>query len=642
MSLLFLIVGIFLSLLAASIYVPYRRNQTWTMWQKLLPASAAVLTALFFIYTMKQPRDAENDWAYHAYGRIPVIAEGRFKPMESVARNNLMIITHRQTYYDAKAEIRYPATKWLLDVQTSPLPNDEAMRELFPEGAMRPVAWEHKVFRIENDQLLSILCLERRDGLRYSLKEIVEATKPDPRGGEIRGFDAFFGEVARIKNKDVKQYNLLDAKVAELQQHLQLFLDLATHKVPLSIPDPKGSDQWTIFRDAHEEFGSDLKKLPDTADARSYATLRFLLQSYDAGGNENKRAFNDAVAKHLDRLEKENPERMRLINTEVFFNNFAPFYHSLIVYVLAALIAVVSWVMPSGWTRPVQMTAYAMMAVTFVVHFSGLIFRMYLQDRYFVFVTNLYSSAVFIGLGAVLFCLVLEPIFRNGFAIVVGTVAGFLSLIIAHMLSLSGDTLEMMQAVLDTNFWLATHVTCVTLGYTTTFVAGLMGIAYIAVGLTTNMLRKNGSADFARAIYGVLCAGMFLSFVGTVLGGLWADYSWGRFWGWDPKENGALLIVIWIALILHARWAGLIKHRGLAVLSVLGIIVTSWSWFGTNFLGVGLHSYGFRQGAMMTLVFIDFVFLGIAGIGMIPLNLWQSFRPLSQLAPHANGVARAL
>jgi ABC-type transport system involved in cytochrome c biogenesis permease subunit len=201
--------------------------------------------------------------------------------------------------------------------------------------------------------------------------------------------------------------------------------------------------------------------------------------------------------------------------------------------------------------------------------------------------------------------------------------------------------MEMMQAVLDTNFWLSTHVTCVTLGYTTTFVAGLMGIVYIAVGLTTNMLRKTGSADFARAIYGVLCAGMFLSFVGTVLGGLWADYSWGRFWGWDPKENGALLIVIWIALILHARWAGLIKHRGLAVLSVLGIVVTSWSWFGTNFLGVGLHSYGFRQGAMMTLVLIDFGFLAIAGIGMIPLNMWQSFRPLSQLdVPHTNGVPR--
>jgi hypothetical protein len=132
--------------------------------------------------------------------------------------------------------------------------------------------------------------------------------------------------------------------------------------------------------------------------------------------------------------------------------------------------------------------------------------------------------------------------------------------------------------------------------------------------------------------YGVLCAGMFLSFVGTVLGGLWADYSWGRFWGWDPKENGALLIVIWIALILHARWGGMVKHRGIAVLSVLGIVVTSWSWFGTNFLGVGLHSYGFRQGAMTSLILIDLGFLAIAGLGLVPLNMWQSFRPASAQA----------
>jgi hypothetical protein len=128
--------------------------------------------------------------------------------------------------------------------------------------------------------------------------------------------------------------------------------------------------------------------------------------------------------------------------------------------------------------------------------------------------------------------------------------------------------------------------------------------------------------------YGVLCGGMFLSFVGTVLGGLWADYSWGRFWGWDPKENGALLIVIWIALILHARWGGIIKQRGLAVLSVLGIIITAWSWFGTNFLGVGLHAYGGSKAAQMfAMVMIDFGFLAIAGLGCLPLENWQSFRP---------------
>jgi ABC-type transport system involved in cytochrome c biogenesis permease subunit len=96
-------------------------------------------------------------------------------------------------------------------------------------------------------------------------------------------------------------------------------------------------------------------------------------------------------------------------------------------------------------------------------------------------------------------------------------------------------------------------------------------------------------------IYGVVCFALLFSFTGTILGGIWADQSWGRFWGWDPKENGAVLIVLWNALILHARWGGVIRHRGRAVLAVLGNVVTAFSWVGTNLLGIGLHSYGFTQ-----------------------------------------------
>ncbi len=101
--------------------------------------------------------------------------------------------------------------------------------------------------------------------------------------------------------------------------------------------------------------------------------------------------------------------------------------------------------------------------------------------------------------------------------------------------------------------------------------------------------------------YGTLCFAMFFSFVGTVLGGIWADQSWGRFWGWDPKENGALLLVLWVAAILHARWSGLIRERGLMVMAVFGNVVTAMAWFGVNMLGVGLHSYGFMDKAVVWL-----------------------------------------
>src|SRR5262249_33680239 len=143
--------------------------------------------------------------------------------------------------------------------------------------------------------------------------------------------------------------------------------------------------------------------------------------------------------------------------------------------------------------------------------------------------------------------------------------------------------------------WLATHVTCITLGYVATFVAGFLGILFVLLGVFTSKLDKEMFKSLSQMIYGVVCFATLLSFTGTVLGGIWADQSWGRFWGWDPKENGALLIVLWNALTLHARWGGLVKQRGVALLAIVGNMVTGWSFFGTNQLGVGLHAYGFSN-----------------------------------------------
>jgi cytochrome c biogenesis factor len=115
------------------------------------------------------------------------------------------------------------------------------------------------------------------------------------------------------------------------------------------------------------------------------------------------------------------------------------------------------------------------------------------------------------------------------------------------------------------------------------------------------MRRQLGKGDdmgrfMTRVAYGFICAGLFLSLVGTVLGGIWANYSWGRFWGWDQKENGALMIVLMCLVILHARLGGYIREVGLHCCNlILGCIVI-FSWFAVNQLGVGLHAYGFTDG----------------------------------------------
>ncbi len=300
-------------------------------------------------------------------------------------------------------------------------------------------------------------------------------------------------------------------------------------------------------------------------------------------------------------------------DAEASFGRLQPFYWLLIAYFLVGALITVHWLTGRERFRSVATAAGWLL---FALHTAALLYRMWLHGR--PPVTNLYSSAVFVAWGAVLLGLMIERVWRNGIGGCAAAVSGFLSLIVAHNLGLSGeDNLESVRAVLDSNFWLSTHVTIVTLGYSATFVAGLLG----ALHLILRAVQPGYSAGdaVARSAYGILAFATLASFVGTMLGGIWADQSWGRFWGWDPKENGAILIVLWCAVCLHARWGGLVRREGLMQLLVLGNIVTAWSWFGTNLLGVGLHSYGFtEQGAFWLYgIFIPSQLL-LAAIGWLP------------------------
>ncbi len=346
--------------------------------------------------------------------------------------------------------------------------------------------------------------------------------------------------------------------------------------------------------------------------------------------------FNDLARGYVskygsDAEGKFDSKTISLIEREAKLNRFDPFLQCEVLYVVMFLLAVTSWFMTwkPSLARAFVLASVAVGVLTFGVHSWGLISRMIIVGR--PPVTNLYSSAIFIGWGAILVCFVLEIFTRRAFAAAAGSAIGFATMIIARNLAVSGDTLEQMEAVLDTNFWLATHVVIVTLGYVAALKAGAMGLTYLTLGMSTPALRdKDVSRGLSNSIYGTVCFGMILSFVGTVLGGIWADQSWGRFWGWDPKENGAVLVVIWNALILHARWAGLIRQRGMAIMSILGAAVTVWSWFGTNQLGIGLHAYGFNAtlatGCAVTWVFC--VVFSIVGL-MVPTKYWMSFRPVA-------------
>jgi ABC-type transport system involved in cytochrome c biogenesis permease subunit len=298
--------------------------------------------------------------------------------------------------------------------------------------------------------------------------------------------------------------------------------------------------------------------------------------------------------------------------SEAWFGRLQPFYWLLIAYAVTVLMVFASWLTSSESLRA---WAYRLLLACFVLHTAALGYRMWLHGR--PPVTNLYSSGIFVAWGAVALGILLERVWKNGIGAAATGLCGFVSLIIAHNLGLSGeDNLESVRAVLDSNFWLSTHVTTVTLGYSATFVAGLLG----ALHLVLRAFKKDYAwgDSVARAAYGILAFAVLASFIGTMLGGIWADQSWGRFWGWDPKENGAILIVLWCAICLHARWGGLVRREGLMQLLVFGNIVTAWSWFGTNLLGVGLHSYGFTESGFFWLMVFWASQLAIIALGWLP------------------------
>ena len=353
--------------------------------------------------------------------------------------------------------------------------------------------------------------------------------------------------------------------------------------------------------------------------------------------DSDEHAFSRALESYHGAIAANSPESLNIgkTNFEAAFNNFAPFYNCSALYVFAFVLTTLGWLAwPFGWNRPFNTAAFGLIALTFAVHSLALLGRIYISGR--PPVTNLYSSAIFIGWALVILGLGLEFLFRLGIGNVVSTVAGFSTLVIAHQLAGDGDTFTVLQAVLDTQFWLATHVVSITLGYATTFGAGLLGILFVIAGIATPVLSERVGQwtvrkILANMIYGIVCFALFFSFVGTVLGGLWADDSWGRFWGWDPKENGALIIVLWNALILHARWGGMVRDRGMALLAIGGNMVTAWSWFGVNELGVGLHSYGFTEGVIPTLVTFWGSQAAIIAVGLLPTTLWWSYKAEEKL-----------
>jgi ABC-type transport system involved in cytochrome c biogenesis permease subunit len=485
------------------------------------------------------------------------------------------------------------------------------------------------VFVIDDPDVLGLMKMERSKDRYYSFRQIVPFINEIQReANAAQAIDAkqrtqYQNAVAnlfervylyhRLKNTiQLEQGQGLAAEIQALgspgaEQRQGTLVDLAYFRPLPPLPGQK-AEAWL-------NSGEALRAAAMGSVSPALEPLSRLAWAYSV---QDAPAFNKAVKDLQVTTFAIRPEAQTQVDHETTFNRAQPFYVGMVIYVLALLTVFASWLWKPQILRP---AAFGLLCAGALIQTAGLVSRIVLQGR--PPVTNLYSSAVFVGWGAVLLGIVLERMYRNGFGTAVAASSGFASLLIAHHLTGDGDTMEMMRAVLDSNFWLATHVTTITIGYSGTFLAGAIAIAWTLRKQFAPRIDPEVSKSLSGMVYGIVAFSLFFSFVGTVLGGIWADQSWGRFWGWDPKENGALLIVLWNAIILHARWGGFARERGVMTMAIFGNVITSLSWFGVNMLGVGLHSYGFMDKAFWALVLFAASQFLLMALAMLPRQFWK-------------------
>jgi len=310
-----------------------------------------------------------------------------------------------------------------------------------------------------------------------------------------------------------------------------------------------------------------------------------------------KRGLESAVATLTRSAEARG--QYRKIESEISFQKADLFYRALGLFVLSFVLVAIGWLLrgATGYHRLLPW----MVALPLALTIGGIVWRGYLRAR--PPVSNLYETIPFITAGLVLVCLILEWIDRKRIAVALASVLGAAGMFLTARYEVKeafergNETMPQLQAVLDTNFWLATHVTTVTLGYAAGLLAAALGLVYVGAKLVGAKNREETLfKPIARMVYGVICFGLLFSIVGTILGGVWANDSWGRFWGWDPKENGALMICLWELAILHARMGGYVRDLGMCTAAIFGANIVTFSWWGVNQLGVGLHAYGETDG----------------------------------------------
>jgi ABC-type transport system involved in cytochrome c biogenesis permease subunit len=379
--------------------------------------------------------------------------------------------------------------------------------------------------------------------------------------------------------------------IQRLENQLGTFREIASGRLIRLVPTPS-SDAWMGLPDLNEELQAEFLELTKAfvasigAQVENASNLKDLVKQVQI-----------QVEKFKEKARAQAPEiysNERKISAEVAYNYWHPFGWASLIFLITSLLILLAWMFNKN---SLYQGSWVLISVGLILTLIGFAFRIYLTGR--PPVSNMYETVIWVGFGSVLFAMIFEKMYRWKFILLAGSIVGALCFIIADRAPAVLDaSLTPLEAVLRSNLWLTVHVLTITISYAAFFLAFVLGDIGLILYLGKQVDMEKIKA-IVLAIYRSIQVGVALLAPGIILGGVWADYSWGRFWGWDPKETWALIALLGYLAVLHGRLVGWIKELGMLASAVVAFSLVIMAWYGVNFvLGAGLHSYGFGAGGV--------------------------------------------
>jgi cytochrome c-type biogenesis protein CcsB len=403
---------------------------------------------------------------------------------------------------------------------------------------------------------------------------------------ELVSHQGFMGAVEKVhaKLRADEDIDPVEGELANLYDTLSLMNGMMSGEALRIIPhpdDPKAT--WYSIADLNNP------QVPQGSRIR--ALVGALVSAYTDGDLPGVETASAGLASRLAALAPTVYPAEKDLAMEVNYNRAKPFRTAWILYLLGFLALIASFPLES---KKFSRVGVALVVGGFLFNGYGMLVRTMISGR--PPVTNMYETVIFVAWGGVLFALIFEAVYKVRYFAATAAGLGVLCLILADNVPILDGAISPLVPVLRDNMWLTVHVLTIMLGYAAFTLA--MGLGHLNLGL---YFFAPGRAALLKSLslflYRALQVGTLFLAVGTLLGGVWASYSWGRFWGWDPKETWALIALLGYLAILHGRFVGWIRDFGLAVGSILGYLLILMAWYGVNFvLGTGLHSYGFGSG----------------------------------------------